>query len=964
VNAPRENPENIPQEQHESLCAYVFGELQGDARTAFEAELAASPELRAEQARLEATIGLVKQAIPDAGLSQDARRDLLASARRSRFRVLPGRGLALAAAVFVALIGGGLALRWMGGGEEATGRARMDRVARAPAPDAARMKETRQQGQSEELEALSGLGYSAPVPRDGALTRDELSMLNNLGYGGGGGGSAPAAQEPTIRAVDVNGFSGGTGAVQLDAYTPPLEPGQVAFSGGSTPEAVLTSQTGTEGWFLGQGERKAEAGRVLAARIAGEDKLGVGDGGQFRGPGDTVPPGGAGAPAGPGTPGPASPGGAGPTSPGGAGELRYRAFAKAVASPLPMELPERRLEAERDRETTGEEGAYARTALRSIGYASDDASDEDDFDALGIHYFPEAVTVTPQQVRDRATLLCGLACLQPGESPRDMFFRYWGDNPFILGEQDALSTFAVDVDTASYTLMRAYLNRGQLPPREAVRTEEFVNYFRADQPTAADGSPFAIGLELAPTPFTPDLRTELLRVTVRAKDIADFERQPLALTFVVDVSGSMAGQRIGYVKDALTTLLGNLYAGDSVAIVAFSNESREVSPMVSAGNRGPLEQAIAALETGGGTNVEAGLRQGYALASSALTRNAVNRVILCSDGVGNIGETKGDALLALVAEQRAKGIYLNTVGVGMGNHNDVFLEQLADKGDGLCQYVDSAAEAQKVFGQDLAKALVPVARDVKIQVEFDPAQVEAWRQLGYENRALRHEDFRNDAIDAGEVNAGHQVTALYEVVRTANPGGPLATVRVRYKPPFPVDRGDTSELGRVESEAAREIERAISFSDSRPGFAAGSVGFRRSAIAAQLAEVLRRSQHARGDSLAKLAEAAQALASQSGDPEVVELSELVAKARPLIEARDAKETPRVQQLLDRLARLHFERGQRERKRLEVDEETLKREEAEIARLEAEVEAALGEQMGLEPGALEHLEDLGYGGDDR
>ena len=259
----------------------------------------------------------------------------------------------------------------------------------------------------------------------------------------------------------------------------------------------------------------------------------------------------------------------------------------------------------------------------------------------------------------------------------------------------------------------------------------------------------------------------MLRVTVRGKDVADFERQPLALTFVVDVSGSMEdGGRLQLVKDALLLLLRRLAPSDSVAIVAFSDVAHVETPMVSAGNRGVLEDAVARLAIAGGTNIEAGLVQGYEVASDGLTPHAVNRVILLSDGVGNIGATEQAEILARVDGERAKGIYLNTVGVGMGNHDDDFLEQLADQGDGLCQYMDSPAEARKALVDEFTKTLQPIARDVKIQVELDPNQVESYRQLGYENRVIADADFRNDAVDAGEVNAGHQVTALYEVVRS------------------------------------------------------------------------------------------------------------------------------------------------------------------------------------------------------
>jgi len=431
------------------------------------------------------------------------------------------------------------------------------------------------------------------------------------------------------------------------------------------------------------------------------------------------------------------------------------------------------------------------------------------------------------------------------------------------------------------------------------------------------------------------------------------------------VSGSMReGGRLELVKRSLSLLLRELYPSDAVGIVAFSNSSREVSPMVSAANRGALEGALLGLAIEGGTNVEAGLRHGYALAAAGLTQNAVNRVILCSDGVGNIGETQGDALLALVKEQRAQGIYLNTVGVGMGNLNDKVLEELADHGDGVCSYVDSDAEAKRVFVDGLARLVQPIARDVKIQVEFDPAQVESWRQLGYENRALAAEDFRKDEVDAGEVNAGHQVTALYELVRTPRDGGALATVRVRYKPPFAVDRGDAAARARAQAEQALEIERALHASAALPAFASASPGFRRSVLVAEFAEVLRRSVHARGDSYGTLLAEAQRLGREAGDPDVTEFVALLQAANPLLDGRAKEDTPRVQTLLDQLAELHYPRGLRERTHAAVEPAELEREQAEIARLEGEVRAEVFRANGVPPpSAAEGLKGLGYGDDD-
>ncbi|MBL8766570.1 MAG: von Willebrand factor type A domain-containing protein [Planctomycetes bacterium] len=376
------------------------------------------------------------------------------------------------------------------------------------------------------------------------------------------------------------------------------------------------------------------------------------------------------------------------------------------------------------------------------------------------------------------------------ESPRDMFFRWYGDHAFQRTALDRLSTFAIDVDTASYALSRKYLVSGQIPPKEAVRTEEFVNAFKADLGAPTDGSPFAIWLEAAPSPFgSGDGKSRvLLRVGVRAKDVAREARPPLRLAFVVDTSGSMAQQnRLELVKHGLRLLASQLEARDKIAIVRFASDASVVLQWTSAADRASIEAAIHALAPSGSTNAEAGLKLGYDLAVAGLDAESTNRVVILSDGVANTGQTDQDRISADVKDKRQRGIYLNAIGVGMGNHNDVFLERLADQGDGMCSYIDDEVEAKRALVDQFVAQTTPVARDVKIQVEFDPAQVEHWRQLGYENRAIADVDFRNDAVDAGEVGAGHQIVALYEIEPVANAAqgdGPFTTIRLRYKQPY------------------------------------------------------------------------------------------------------------------------------------------------------------------------------------
>ncbi|HKX46329.1 MAG TPA: von Willebrand factor type A domain-containing protein, partial [Planctomycetota bacterium] len=398
-----------------------------------------------------------------------------------------------------------------------------------------------------------------------------------------------------------------------------------------------------------------------------------------------------------------------------------------------------------------------------------------------------------------AERLLGTCLRRPGESLRDMFFRHWGTRPFTPTSEDALSTFAVDVDTASYALARAMLNAGHLPAREQVRVEEFVNYFDAELAPPTAGT-FALTTELGPSLFRPQGSQHwLLRVGVKGREVAEHERRAVALTFVVDVSGSMnQGGRLQLVQNALRQLLAKLEPADSVAIVKFSNAAELVLPRTSAGQRGVLEAAVAGLASGGGTNVEGGLVLGFDEASRSFDPEAGNRVVLLSDGVGNIGATTQEQILARVAGERAKGIYLNTVGVGLGNHNDAFLEQLANRGDGLCNYVDGPLEAKRALVDNFLGAFETIARDVKLQVEFDPQQVGSWRLLGYENRALADREFRQDAVDAGEVGSGHAVVALYELADVRFGEGDLATVRVRFKAPFD---GSTPEGATAETAA-------------------------------------------------------------------------------------------------------------------------------------------------------------------
>ncbi|MCK6522962.1 VWA domain-containing protein [Myxococcota bacterium] len=362
----------------------------------------------------------------------------------------------------------------------------------------------------------------------------------------------------------------------------------------------------------------------------------------------------------------------------------------------------------------------------------------------------------------------------------------YGVNPMTLTEKDAQSTFSIDVDTASYTISRRKLQEGGLPPADSVRVEEFVNYFpyHYASPGKESGSaPFAVHLEAAPNPFQPS--HHVVRVGVKGRDTEQVERKPLHLTFLVDTSGSMSSSdKLGLAQKSLEYLVSQLGEEDTVALVTYAGSTQVMLEPTSADQRAKITAAIQRLTSGGGTAMGSGMELAYRMADKSFESGAENRVIVLSDGDANIGRTSHDEILAGITGYAKKGITMSTIGFGMGNYQDTMMEQLANKGDGNYYYIDSYDEAKKVFGQDLAGTIQVIAKDVKIQVEFNPEAVLAYRLIGYENRDIADRDFRNDAVDAGEIGAGHMVTALYDVVlRDGYRAENLATVRLRAKPP-------------------------------------------------------------------------------------------------------------------------------------------------------------------------------------
>lgn len=341
-------------------------------------------------------------------------------------------------------------------------------------------------------------------------------------------------------------------------------------------------------------------------------------------------------------------------------------------------------------------------------------------------------------------------------------------NAFQRVVDHPLSTFSIDVDTASYSVVRKLLNDGQLPPADAVRIEELVNYFSYDYPAPTNQTPFAARMEVAPAPW----RTNhyLVRVALKGREIPSAERPSLNLTYLIDVSGSMSDRnRLPLVKRALQALVNRLDERDRVAVVVYAGAAGLVLPPTSGARPKEIIEALERLEAGGSTAGGAGIQLAYQTAREQFHSNAVNRVILCTDGDFNVGITRRDELERLIEQEAKSGVFLTVLGFGMGNYKDTTLELLSNKGNGNYGYIDNFSEARKVLVDQMLGTLVTIAKDVKIQVEFNPAYVEAYKLIGYENRMLKKEDFNNDKVDAGDIGAGHTVTAFYEVVPAGQP---------------------------------------------------------------------------------------------------------------------------------------------------------------------------------------------------
>lgn len=414
-------------------------------------------------------------------------------------------------------------------------------------------------------------------------------------------------------------------------------------------------------------------------------------------------------------------------------------------------------------------------------------------------------------------------------------------NKMTSTKEDRFSTFSIDVDTASYTIARRKLTEGVLPPAQSVRVEEFVNYFQYNYPNPVTEHPFSVTMEASSSPFNQN--RQLLRIGVKGR-VVDAEQRPTThLTFLIDTSGSMQqDDKIGYVKESLRTLVENLRPTDTVAISTYAGGVKLVLPPTSAAHKDLIISSLYQLEAGGGTAMESGIQLAYQQAFAQLQqakKDDINRIIICSDGDANIGKTSPTELLKQIEGYVKQGITVSTIGFGMGNYKDAMMEQFANKGNGNYFYIDSLQESRRVFKDRLTSNLQVIAKDVKIQVEFDPSTVANYRLVGYENRDIADEDFRNDKVDAGEIGPGHTVTALYELELNPQVNSTLATVRLRYKAP--------------NGEKAKEVSTIFTYDRLKPNFSQTSEDYRFSVAVAAFAEILRGSKEARNWSLTTIA---------------------------------------------------------------------------------------------------------------
>ncbi len=472
-----------------------------------------------------------------------------------------------------------------------------------------------------------------------------------------------------------------------------------------------------------------------------------------------------------------------------------------------------------------------------------------------------------------------------GSAPERYAFRV--DSEFRAVERDPLSTFSIDVDTASYSNVRRFIEQGERPPIDAVRIEELLNYFAYDDPLPAAGDPFSVRAEVASCPWNNAHR--LMRVALRATPVEFVARKPGNFVFLIDVSGSMAEpDKLPLVKSAMKLLAGQMLPQDRVAIVVYAGAAGLVLPTTSGDDHAAIESAIERLEAGGSTAGGQGIQLAYATARQQFVSGGINRVILATDGDFNVGVTDDGELARLIEREAKSGVFLTVLGFGTGNLNDSMMERLADRGNGQYAYIDSQLEAQRALVEQAGGTLITVAKDVKIQIEFNPGAVSSYRLIGYENRLLAAEDFRDDDKDAGEIGAGHSVVALYELVppgvddtkREVNPlkyqvnapsaaatsSTETATVKLRFKQPD----GESS------------VERTLVVNDGAQDWRDASSELRFAAAVASFGMILRESPHKGSSTLELVSQLAQGATAFDPNGHRAAFLAMVEHSRPLL----------------------------------------------------------------------------------
>ena len=440
-------------------------------------------------------------------------------------------------------------------------------------------------------------------------------------------------------------------------------------------------------------------------------------------------------------------------------------------------------------------------------------------------------------------------------------YAHFNDNPLVRVAEQPVSTFSIDVDTGSYSNVRRILNMGQLPRHDAVRVEEMINYFSYDYALPENrAAPFNISTEIAPTPWNKS--TYLLHVGLKGYEVPKQQLPASNLVFLIDVSGSMrSDNKLGLLKKAMSMLTQQLRPEDKVAIVVYAGASGVVLEPVNGNQKAKILTALEQLQAGGSTNGAAGIRLAYRLAEQSYIKNGINRVILCTDGDFNVGTVNFETLKNLVEEKRKTGISLTTLGFGTGNYNDHLMEQLADNGNGNYAYIDTLMEARKVLVEEMSSTMQTIARDVKIQIEFNPAVVSEYRLVGYENRILAREDFNNDKVDAGDIGAGHTVTALYELTLVGSKTQHLDPLRYGKAPVL--QQANLSELAYLrlryklpDENQSRLLQQVVQRKDIQKNLAVSTDHFRFAASVAAFGQIMRGGKYTgeyRLDDVARLA---------------------------------------------------------------------------------------------------------------